>query len=167
MPSFIFLFVGVLAVLFGVELLQPVQEKIVLPWTAFLAAMSANLMSIWDSGVMHQGRIIHSATADFGVSIEAGCNGIEAVLMLVAAIVAFPSSLKLKLAGILAGSLAIQAVNILRIVTLYYLGQWNEQVFEFAHLYLWQALIMLDVLVVWLIWIRAVGRATVDLKYAT
>jgi hypothetical protein len=28
-------------------------------------------------------------------------------------------------------------------------------VFEFAHLYVWQALIMLDVLVVWLIWIRA------------
>ena len=32
------------------------------------------------------------------------------------------------------------------------------QWFEFAHLYLWQALIMLDVLVVWLLWIRWVGR---------
>jgi len=30
--------------------------------------------------------------------------------------------------------------------------------FEFAHLYLWQALIMLDVLVVWLLWIRQVAR---------
>jgi hypothetical protein len=28
------------------------------------------------------------------------------------------------------------------------------KVFEFAHLYLWQALIMLDVLVVWLLWVR-------------
>jgi hypothetical protein len=40
------------------------------------------------------------------------------------------------------------------------LGQWNYQAFEFAHLYLWQALIMLDVLVVWLLWIRAVARET-------
>jgi hypothetical protein len=28
-------------------------------------------------------------------------------------------------------------------------------VFEWAHLYVWQALIMLDVLIVWLIWVRA------------
>jgi hypothetical protein len=28
------------------------------------------------------------------------------------------------------------------------------KVFEWAHLYVWQALIMLDVLVVWLIWVR-------------
>jgi hypothetical protein len=41
------------------------------------------------------------------------------------------------------------------IISLFYLGQWRMDVFEFAHLYLWQALIMLDVLVVWLIWIRA------------
>jgi hypothetical protein len=28
------------------------------------------------------------------------------------------------------------------------------QAFEWAHLYLWQMLIMLDVLIVWLLWIR-------------
>jgi hypothetical protein len=31
-------------------------------------------------------------------------------------------------------------------------------VFEWAHLYVWQALIMLDVLVVWLIWVRTLPR---------
>jgi hypothetical protein len=31
-------------------------------------------------------------------------------------------------------------------------------VFEFAHLYMWQALIMLDVLVVWLLWMRVVAK---------
>ena len=31
--------------------------------------------------------------------------------------------------------------------------------FEWAHLYVWQALIMLDVLVVWLIWVRTLPRA--------
>ena len=32
------------------------------------------------------------------------------------------------------------------------------QVFEWAHLYVWQALIMLDVLVVWLVWVRMLPR---------
>ena len=37
---------------------------------------------------------------------------------------------------------------------LFYLGQWDIRIFEWAHLYVWQALIMLDVLIVWLIWVR-------------
>ena len=39
-------------------------------------------------------------------------------------------------------------------ISLFYLGQWNLDVFEWAHLYVWQALIMLDVLIVWLVWVR-------------
>ena len=31
--------------------------------------------------------------------------------------------------------------------------------FNFAHEYLWQALIMLDVLIVWLLWVRAGSKA--------
>jgi hypothetical protein len=45
------------------------------------------------------------------------------------------------------------------VISLFYLGQWNMQVFEWAHLYVWQALIMLDVLIVWLIWVRTLPRA--------
>ena len=56
--------------------------------------------------------------------------------------------------GILAGLVAVQTLNIVRVVSLFYLGQWDMTAFEWAHLYLWQALIMLDVLIVWLVWIR-------------
>ena len=48
----------------------------------------------------------------------------------------------------------MQGLNIVRVISLFYLGQWNMKVFEWAHLYVWQALIMLDVLVVWLVWVR-------------
>ena len=34
----------------------------------------------------------------------------------------------------------------------------RPSVFEFAHQYVWQALIMLDVLIVWLLWVRTVPR---------
>jgi hypothetical protein len=33
-------------------------------------------------------------------------------------------------------------------------------VFEWAHLYVWQALIMLDVLIVWVIWVRFAPAST-------
>jgi exosortase H (IPTLxxWG-CTERM-specific) len=67
---------------------------------------------------------------------------------------AFPAPWKHRVIGILAGLSAVQVLNIVRVISLFYLGQWNMTVFEWAHLYLWQALIMLDVLIVWLVWIR-------------
>ena len=51
-----------------------------------------------------------------------------------------------------------EILNVVRVISLFYLGQWNMQVFEWAHLYVWQALIMLDVLVVWLVWVRLLPR---------
>jgi exosortase H (IPTLxxWG-CTERM-specific) len=73
---------------------------------------------------------------------------------------AFPSGWKHKLIGLGAGFVAIQVLNVLRVISLFYLGQWNMDIFNFAHTYLWQALIMLDVLAVWLIWIRALAPKT-------
>ena len=158
MWRFISLFVVVLAVLFGIEMLNPVQAAVIHPWTSFLAWFSAALMTVFDADVISYGRIIQSQATGFGVSIEAGCNGVEAVIILMAGMVAFPAPMRLKLIGVLIGCVAVQAANILRVISLYYLGKWDKEVFDFAHLYLWQALIMLDVLVVWLLWIRAVAK---------
>lgn len=158
MWRFISLFVVVLAVLFGIEKLNVVQAAAIYPWTSFLAWFSAALMTVFDADVISYGRIIQSQASGFGVSIEAGCNGVEAVIILMAGMVAFPAPMRLKLVGVLIGCVAVQAANILRVISLYYLGKWDKEVFDFAHLYLWQALIMLDVLVVWLLWIRAVAK---------
>jgi exosortase H (IPTLxxWG-CTERM-specific) len=158
LTRFFLIFVAVLALLFGIEMLNPVQQTVVFPWTSLLAHMSAALMTVFDSDVISYGRVLQSKASGFGVSIEAGCNGVEAALILIAGMLAFPSSLKFKFYGIATGLLAVQGANLLRVISLYYLGKWNFKVFEFAHLYLWQALIMLDVLVVWLLWIRAVAR---------
>lgn len=158
MWRFISLFVVVLAVLFGIEMLNPVQAAVIHPWTSLLAWFSAALMTVFDADVISYGRIIQSQATGFGVSIEAGCNGVEAVIILMAGMVAFPAPMRLKLIGVLIGCVAVQAANILRVISLFYLGKWDKEVFDFAHLYLWQALIMLDVLVVWLLWIRAVAK---------
>ena len=161
MTRFFLVFLVVLAALFGIEMLNAVQVAVVHPWTGLLVRWSTAILTPFDADVMSYGRVLQSRSSGFGVSIESGCNGVEAALILIAGMLAFPSPWKLKLIGIAAGIAAVQAVNVLRVVSLYYLGQWNLAVFEFAHLYLWQALIMLDVLVVWLLWIRVVARQSV------
>jgi exosortase H (IPTLxxWG-CTERM-specific) len=69
----------------------------------------------------------------------------------------FPASWRQKLIGITVGLLTVQVLNLARIISLFYIGQWNATVFDWAHLYIWQALIMLDVLLVFLFWLRWVA----------
>ena len=159
MLRFFVTFVATLAVLFGLELTPPVQHYFVDPWTHTLAVISAWIVTGVDPGVAATGNVLRSTTNGFAVVIEAGCNGVEATIVLVAAILAFPAPWRHKLAGLAAGIVAVQGLNVLRVISLFYLGQWNYQVFEWAHLYVWQALIMLDVLVVWLVWVRTLPRA--------
>ena len=154
MFRFFIVFVILLVGLFTVEVLQPVQQHVILPFTSGLAWISVNIIQLFDSGVAATGKIIRDLESGFAVSIEPGCNGVEALIILFAAMFAFPASLKAKLIGFAIGFVAIQALNLVRIISLFYLGQWNMVWFEWFHLYFWQALIILDALVVWLIWLR-------------
>jgi exosortase H (IPTLxxWG-CTERM-specific) len=155
---FFIVFVALQALLFGLELTPWAQAHFVEPWTNALARISTWLVTVFDPNVMAVGKIMRSTTNGFAVSIEAGCNGVEATIVLLAAILAFPAPWKNKLAGLAAGIVAVQGLNIVRVISLFYLGQWDRQWFEWAHLYVWQALIMLDVLIVWLIWVRTLPR---------
>jgi exosortase H (IPTLxxWG-CTERM-specific) len=156
MARFALVFVVVLAALFAAELTPPVQQVAVQPWTSAIASASAGLITLVDAQVVASGKVLRSTANGFGVSIEAGCNGVEAALILIAAILAYPAPWMHRVLGIAAGLAAVQALNIVRVISLFYVGQWSLAAFEWSHLYLWQALIMLDVLVVWLIWIRTI-----------
>lgn len=153
-------FVLVLLVLFTLELIPPIQQMIIEPFTVSLATLSASLLHLFDSDVASSGIIIRSLSNGSAVAIQAGCNGVEAVICLAAAILAFDSTLTQKIVGLFFGFIAIQLLNIARIISLFYLLQWNQQWFEWAHLYAWQALIFLDVLIVFVVWVRWISKNT-------
>jgi exosortase H (IPTLxxWG-CTERM-specific) len=157
MIRFFILFTVLLVGLFTLEILQPAEKYVILPFTSFIADISVWIVKFFDSDVSSYGNVIRDTTSGFGVRIERGCNGVEALIILFAAIFSFPAPFKNKIIGFVIGFFAIQ--NLIRIVSLFYLGQWNEVAFEWFHLYLWQALIILDALVVWLIWLRTLPQA--------
>lgn len=158
MLRFIITFALLIGVLFGAELLQPVQDHVIVPFTSGLAHVSVWLMRLFDTRVIANGDEIVDALQGGGIKIVAGCNGVEAVLILVSAVLAFPAPWKHRAAGIAIGFVAIQALNLVRIISLYYLQRWNQAWFDWFHLYLWQALIVLDALVFWLVWLRWLPR---------
>jgi len=158
MLRFFLLFVVLLVALFSFRITNFARDALTLPFTAVLADVSGWLIMLFDSEVSTDGIVIRSLTNGFAVAIAPGCDGIEAVIILVAAVLAFPAPWKHKLAGIAIGFVAIQSLNLVRIISLFYLGQYSAVAFEWFHLYLWQALIVLDALAVWLIWLRYLPR---------
>lgn len=154
MLRFFLIFMTLLIALFALRISAFGEEYITGPFTGLLASISVWVVTLFDSDVISYGKIIASSTNGFAVEIAPGCDGIEAVIILIAALVAFPSPWKHKFYGVLIGFLCIQALNLVRIISLFYMGQWSQVAFDWFHLYLWQALIVLDALAVWLIWLR-------------
>jgi exosortase H (IPTLxxWG-CTERM-specific) len=159
MIRFFVLFSVLLVGLFTLEILQPAEKYVILPFTSLIADISVWIIQFFDENVSAAANVIRDKTTGFGVRIERGCNGVEALIILFSAIFAFPAPIKNKFIGFVIGFFAIQILNLVRIISLFYLGQWNQVAFEWFHLYLWQALIILDALVVWLIWLRTLPQA--------
>lgn len=169
MLRFAVLFPLIVLVLFALYLLRPVEVAVIDPFTGLIAKLSTALIDIFDDDAIAYGKIIQSTHTGFAVSIERGCNGLEAVIILVAALLAFPAPWKHRLVGLLIGFVAIQALNLVRIISLFYMGEYetarcvpgevcHTPWFDWFHHYLWQALIIIDALVVWLIWLRYLPR---------
>ncbi len=134
--------------------MEPVFALVVDPFTSSIATLSAWIIVPFDDSVIAAGRVISDSVSGFSISIESGCNGVEATIVLIAAVVAFRASWRQRLLAIGLGFIAIQAANLARIISLFYLGQWNLDVFTWIHLYLWPVLIMLDVLFVFMLFVR-------------
>lgn len=147
-------FVIVLCALFALEWLEPVRQGLIQPFTAGLATLSAAFLHILDPNVIADGIVIASLKTGESVAILAGCNGVEAMICLTAALLAYPTTAYQRIVGLVVGYLAIQSLNIMRIISLFYLLQWNKHWFEWSHLYLWQGLLFLDVLITFMLWIR-------------
>ena len=143
----------------GFALLQvPAVDAAIVRFTNSLVVVSAALIHVCGGKAAVYGSTLSSPVNGFSVQVENGCNAINVTILLWSAILVFPAALLDKLKGLAAGTLALHALNLLRIVTLYYLGQYNRAWFDFAHLYLWESLIVLDTLAIFWGWAILVRR---------
>ena len=160
-PQILFL-VKFFAVLIGAYLLiawSPVNDNVIVPFTAAIARWSGALLNLIGQNVAVTGTVIRSSR--FAVNINNGCNGVEAMLILLASIVAFPASLKARVTGLFLGALAVQALNAVRIVTLYLLGAYQPRMFDLFHTAVWQIVIIMAAIGFFLVWSARVAPARV------
>jgi exosortase H (IPTLxxWG-CTERM-specific) len=93
-------------------------------------------------------------SAQYAVAIRRGCDAIEPAWFFCAAVLAFPGRWRRKPAGLTVGVIAILALNLVRIVSLYFIGLHLRWLFPTAHLELWPVVFILAALGLWIAWIR-------------
>jgi exosortase H (IPTLxxWG-CTERM-specific) len=146
----------------------PVRTWFVDPWTESVATSARVVLGLLGEPVLQSGRSIY--TRGYGLDIIDGCNGITPLTLLLAGVLAFPTTWRARAWGLLIGVPAVLFVNLLRIVALWYLGRYHPDWFDRSHLYVAQAFVILVTGGVWLWWLgrfaapvpRAAGSRAAD-----
>jgi exosortase H (IPTLxxWG-CTERM-specific) len=140
-----------LLVVFTIIMLPTVYHQVIMPLNEFLALSSAWLLSLMgNEGVISSGTSVSSPR--FGISIAEGCNGIYALAIVIAGIVAFPARWLPKLIGLALGIVFIMFLNYIRIIALWYAGLYSSFLFDTMHLYVWEFIIIVLGAGYWYFW---------------
>ena len=163
--TFLILFVVLLGGGFTLISLNWVNAHVIEPFTAGIARVSGATLDLLGQDVTMEGTAIRSRR--FAVNIRNGCNGVEAMLIFLAAVLAFPASWKSRLAGLALGILAIQVVNLIRVVALFLTGVYFPRFFDSSHTVIWQTIVILFGVLLWIFWANRFAAPAATAEPAT
>jgi exosortase H (IPTLxxWG-CTERM-specific) len=147
---FLVIFLVLLAGSFTVVALKPVNDHVIEPFTAGVATASGIALDVIGQGVEQQGTVLRNHR--FAVNIRNGCNGVETMLIFLSAVLAFPAPWGARLVGLVLGILAIQVVNLVRVVALFLTGAYLPSLFDSSHTVIWQSVVILCGVLLWMFW---------------
>ncbi|MEM6794128.1 MAG: exosortase H [Acidobacteriota bacterium] len=147
---FVSLFIAILAGGFTLISLQPVNDNAIVPFTAGVAKASGVALNVIGQGITMDGTRIRNER--FAVNIKNGCNGVETMIIFLAAVISFPAPWKARAVGLVIGILAIQAVNLIRVVALFLTGAYFPEFFDSSHTVVWQTIVILSGVLLWIFW---------------
>jgi exosortase H (IPTLxxWG-CTERM-specific) len=153
---FLLLFAAFLVLFYVAVGIRPVNDHVVVPFTSLVARVSGKILRGIGEPVVVAGTTMSSGR--FAVNIENGCNGLETALLLAAAVLAFPATWRQRGLGLLAGLAAIEVVNLLRVVTLFWIGVHRPALFGSAHTLVWQTLVVLFGVGFFVLWAGRVSK---------
>lgn len=148
--SFLAIFGLVLGGGFTVLSINWVNDHLVEPFTGLVASTSAAALNLLGQGVTQNGTVLTGT--HFAVNIRNGCNGVEALIIFVAAVLAFPATWRSRAIGLVLGVAAIQLVNLIRVVALFLTGAYLPKLFESSHTVIWQTIVILCAVLLWIFW---------------
>lgn len=86
--------------------------------------------------------------------VNEGCNAVSIMMIFVAFIVAFSTTWKQTILYILSGLLIIQIMNVIRIAWITYILRYHSEYGDFAHDYVFPAILYGTIVILWIVWVK-------------
>ena len=141
----------ILALLFTYR--EDVLGHILSPLTYYTARTTLVLLHLCGMEAARAAMLIYHSDG-FAYEIYYRCTGFLPVAILTASIFAYPGPLRGKFFGLAIGVPVILALNLFRLVCLFYVGVYIPTAFDFSHSVLGESLLVLATLGLWLAWIK-------------
>ena len=149
-------FAVLLLLFYVIVALNPVNDHVIVPFTVQVTKISVALLRIFGVDVTAAGtRMVSSA---FSMDVQNGCNAVETMILFAAAVLAFEAPLRDRLLAIALGLPLIQLINLIRLMTLFLVGVHRSEWFTFSHVGVWQSLIILSGVGMFVIWSSRIAR---------
>ena len=123
-------------------------------WTALI---TYSTLGVIDIPVSINGVIL--STQGFSVMIVKECTAVGPTLLLVMGMLGYPAPLSRKFWGVLFSVLGLFLLNQVRIASLFLIGINFPSVLEVSHLIIWQGILVLTAVIIWIVWVDRVDRA--------
>ncbi len=143
---------GCLLALFYGWLATPSADRALFSYLRANAIFSSALLDAMGEHTQVDGLTIHSPR--FAVLIQRGCDAVEPTWLFCAAVLSYRAALVRKMIGMLAGAIVLQALNVVRIVSLYWIGGHWPGVFNAAHLEWWPVVFILAAILLFTGWMK-------------
>ena len=145
------LFTFALTMLMGGDALGALQD--------FTAGATAFFVNLFGGEAEVDGAVILSPSSN-PLEIIPECLGIISMAIFVSAVLAYPCRIKQKMVGMAIGILALYVLNLVRTVSLFYINSHFPDFLDTAHVLIWQSLMILAALALWLFWVEKLARVS-------
>jgi exosortase/archaeosortase family protein len=125
-------------------------------YLAAYAHLAGGAISIFDRSVHVDGTHIQGR---MGLEFAMSCDAMDVLCLFAAATLAFPATWRWRAVGLGAACVSILAVNVLRIVTLYFIGLYAPSTFALFHMQLFPLAIVIFAALGFVTWARWAGPA--------
>ncbi len=130
MKKFVLFYFLYVATFYLVVTLTPLEEIV----TNLAVSLTSHTINLFGIETQLSGRSF--LLGDSVMMVEPQCSGLDAIILFVSVILAYPSSLKVKLLWAISSIFVVQFLNTLRITLLAFLLLEHKNYFDLVHLYI-------------------------------
>jgi exosortase family protein XrtM len=152
---------GFFAVLFLAHAPDSSTGRALAGYLTWLARACGSVVAIFDPSAVVHDRVL---SGRFSLEIVLDCGALDVQALFAAAVLAFPAPWRQRAAGLAGGLLALNGFNVLRIVTLYFVGAHAPGWFHTLHEEIFQIVIVAIaclLFALWAMWARPAASPSI------